>query len=116
MKIEELVSNITKLKQDGKITKHTVEFVLNDKKYYFKNISQCSDGITISLNRENYNKLTVDELLSELLPYPKNSKCFLTDDKNVSREPVTDSYLTHYFFEIFSRPPVVEKPAVPEAE
>ena len=62
VKVKELRELVTKLKGEKTLETHTVEFVLDAKKYFASNVKAGTDTMTIEITRDNYHPLTVDSL------------------------------------------------------
>lgn len=96
MKVKELRDLVAKLKGDGTADSHTVEFVLDAKKYFASDVKAGTDTMAIEVTRENYHPLTVAQLASslEIASGDLEVKVFQgKNSKTISEHYVTDSFL-----------------------
>lgn len=92
VKVKELRELVTKLKGEKALDSHTVEFVLDAKKYFASDVKAGTNTMTIEITRENYHPLSVNSLEETLSIAGGDLEVNVLQGKN--GKTITDHFVT----------------------
>lgn len=98
MKVKELRDLISKLKGEGKLSSQTVEFVMDNKKYFASDVKAGTNTMAFEITRENYHPLTLKKFEDSLSI--ANGELDVAVFQGSNQKTISESYLTDSTLEL----------------
>ena len=98
VKVKEMRNLLSGLKNEGKLTNQTIEFVADAKKFFAHDVKAGANTMTFEITRDNYHPLTLNRFEESLNLAGGDLDIQVKQGNNT--KAITDTFLTDQSFEL----------------